>query len=108
MNNNQSLPPKTKAQYWIDYVNNSRGAALLLPEKLKKEAQEIEKAREDFNKTLERVAKQEILLQEKTQHFWTTLRLELESVKPDIWISEIGWNKDALDEEVFVINVVKK
>ena len=100
-------PLKTAQQHWTDYVNQSNGKAILLPEKLRDEAKKVEEMRAEYNTFLQGVAKREIELQMKTQTFWFEFRKELEKSRPDIWIKQVGWNKDAVDAGVFVVNVLE-
>lgn len=100
--------PKTKEEKWAEYVERSGGSAMFLPEKFLEEAKALEKKRKEFNDLLQKVvSEKELDLQMETQSFFYGLRKHLkENGKDAIFYKEIGWNQDAADEGIFVINII--
>ncbi len=100
--------PKTPQEKWAEYVERSSGTALFLPEKFIETAKEIEKKRKEFNDLLQKVvAEKEVDLQMDTQIFFHNLRKYFKETGNDsIFYKEIGWNQDAVNEGIFVINII--
>jgi hypothetical protein len=89
---------------WNKMVSESNGAFIFLPESLKKEAEELEKIRVAYNKETNAMAKKEIKMNIGNQNLFVKLREYLEqNGHSDIWMKEIGFNADALNEGKYVV-----
>lgn len=99
--------PKTPQERWAEHVDKSSGTMFFLPEQFQDEAKEIEKYRKEFNDFMQKVvSEKEIDLSVKTQNFFYKLRKHLkESGNGSAFYKDIGWNQDAVDEGIFVINL---
>lgn len=99
---------KTPLQLWTEQVEQSRGILAFLPDQFKEEAAEIERGRKEFNELLNtEIAEKEIDLQVATQTLFHKVRKYWkEAGKKNIFSRDIGWNKDALNEGIYVINVI--
>lgn len=110
-----NTPPATdsvatsKEMNWDEYVANSNGQALFLPDSFKEEAEELNKMREDLNEDIKKVAKKEISLNVKTQAMFFKVREFLaETGINDVWVKDINFNIRALSEGKYIINILEQ
>ena len=102
----KNTPTQTPQQYWNDYVTNSRGSAVFVPEKFHKEYKRVLQLRDDFNELLRTaVAKKEIDLQVQMQNIVHEIRKFLEDSHKDIFFRECRLNADAEKDGILVMNI---
>lgn len=94
---------------WKKLVAESGGTMIFLPDQFLKAAQEVESLRQDFNKEVARMAEKEIGMQVKSNTVFYELRKYLaKNGMPEVWLKMTGWNSDALNEGVFIVNISEK
>lgn len=102
------MADKETVKKWQEAVNASNGVSVFLPDSLVEEAEEIDKLRQDLNEEIARVAKKEIALNVATQNLFHACRQKLEDAgRTDIWVKDVGFNADALEDGVYVVNVTQ-
>jgi len=101
---NQQIP-KTKDD-WKKAVDSSGGGAMFMPDDLLPVAESVEKQRNAFNDLIKKVAEKEISLNVATQNMFFEFRKKMaENGMDDIWTKEVGFNKDALKQGIFIVNI---
>lgn len=107
MSKEKDTPNQTPQQYWNDYVTNSRGSAVFVPEKFQKEYKKVLQLRDEFNELLRTtVAKKEIDLQVQMQSVVHEIRKYLEeNGHKDIFFRECRLNADAEKDGILVMNI---
>lgn len=91
---------------WQEAVDKSQGSRVFLPDALVEDAEAVEEMRKDLNAEIQRIAKKEIALNVATQNLFMAFREKLEeSGREDIWVKEVGFDVDAREAGLFVVNV---
>lgn len=91
---------------WLKLCEESNGTMFIVPEALKARCEEFKKNRDEFQAVLESMAKQEIEQSVLVNEIVYQFRLWLEkNGHAKNWQKDVGFNTDALEEGVFVLNV---
>jgi hypothetical protein len=91
---------------WFEVVGKSNGQMVFLPAELMKEAQDIEKGYEEYNKKVALMAKEEIHLNSRHQNVLLKFREWMDkNGTTDIWVKDIGYNAVAMKEGKFIVNI---
>ena len=105
MNPMSELPPVKKPD-WKKIVSESGGTRIFLPDELKKEADAIEEDRIKLKKESSKVAKLDLEFGMRLQNLFLSVRQHLaKNGMDDNWSKDIGYEADALKENVFIINI---
>lgn len=93
---------------WPQIVAESGGKRIFLPDEFKKEAEDVEKMRKNYNKEANKLAEKEIDLTIATQQMFYKIKKHLSKNGRDgIWSEEMGFDLSALEEEIFILNIGK-
>lgn len=99
-------PPKHD---WTKIVSESNGNRIFLPTSFKGAQEDLEKIRKAYNADAVKMAEREIRMTMATQNMFFELREHLaKNGQPDIWVKDIGFEQNALDEGVFIVNISEK
>ena len=90
-----------------DKIVSEREGTFHLPKQFEKEAEEIEKKREEFNSHVAEMAEREITLNMATQNLFFSLRKHFAAEGIDVWTKEIGLDPEALKAGKRVINMTE-
>ena len=102
------MASKESVEKWQEVVNTSKGVSQFLPDALTEDAENVETLRKELNEEIARVAKKEIALNVATQNLFFESRRKLEEAGlKDVWVKDIGFNTDALEDGVFVLNITQ-
>ncbi len=99
-----SIPNK-----WDEVIKKSGGRSIILPDKFKKAADEMEVKRREVNEGLVKCAERELKFNKLVQDLFLELRIYYaQNGLPDVWVKDMGFNADALKEGVFILNMFDK
>ena len=91
---------------WNKIVADSNGTASFLSEKFLKTAEKWVELRKDYNDFVLVMAKKELTLNMMLNNLLFDVRKDLETRgREDIYLKDLGFNSDALDDGKFIINL---
>lgn len=92
---------------WKKIVNDSKGSRIFLPDQFKERAEEWSKKRMELLEYLRAAAEKELRTNMLSQNILFNFReyLDKNGFK-DNWSKEIGWDVEALKEDIFIINLI--
>ncbi len=106
--NHKPMADKEIVKKWQKVIDGSNGVSRFLPDSLTEDAENVERLRRDLNEEIARVAKKEIALNIATQNLFFEARRQFEGSGLDnIWVKDVGFNTDALEEGLFVVNITQ-
>lgn len=94
---------------WKKIVSESNGTRAFLPDGFKKQMDELEVKRKEFNADMVKAAKREIAMQVANNNLYLAIREHFEKQGyPDIWVKDIGFDANALEEGTYILNINSK
>ena len=99
---------KSEKVDWVKVVAESNGTRVFVPDEIKKEMVEIERRRETYNASLEKIAEGEVTLMMDSQNAYFAIRKYLSKKGIAVWLKEIGLDPQALKDGEYVINLRDK
>lgn len=102
------MATKENVEKWLKRVEESNGTIKIVDASLNKKVAECEKLRRAFNEKCKKLAKDEILLKESQYTLLREIRESLEKQgDDDVWTKDIQFVTEALEEDVYVVHLVK-
>lgn len=100
------MPKKNIAQEWAERCAKSNGTMIMLPESMQEAAKEFKERSESYKEKAREFDKLTADFDTYAKNFWHQLRQAVEEKgHPEIYSRNIGWNKQAADDGLFVINI---
>lgn len=97
---------KNIAQLWAENCAKSNGTMILLPESMQESAAEFKQRSDAYKEKAREFDKLTAEFDTYAKNFWHQLRQAVEEKgHADIYSKNIGWNKQALEDGLFVINI---
>lgn len=101
------LPTKQEKKSWEEIVARDEFREFV-PEEFVNEIKELNKERDDFKKKLNEMAEIEIRLGVKTQNIFLKLREYFaKNGHEGVWNKDISFDKDAMKEGHYVVNIME-
>lgn len=92
---------------WNEVVKNSGGRSFFVPDALQAQVKEWQEARKKLRELTEVAAEQEVKTSVAMQNMFLELRkYAIETGIEGVWTADIGFDTQALEDGVFVVNVV--
>jgi hypothetical protein len=99
--------PKDKVTEWAKKCLDSNGSMIMCPKDMADKAQEMITKSDDFLKLAREFDKASAEFDNYAKNFWFEMRQSLEKLNyADIFSKNIGWNEQAKNEGVKVINIM--
>lgn len=93
---------------WAERIKNSNGTMLNVPESIKKETEEFQKASDDYMEKARAFDRFTAEFDLEAKRFWLNMRKALETEGNDkVWNHNIGFNQQAKVDGLTVINLAK-
>lgn len=93
---------------WNKIVADSANALIFLPSGFTKAAEEWLELRSKYNALVKEMAQKEITLNMALQNLFFEVRKYLaKNGRDDIWVKDVGFESNALDDGKFVINIIE-
>ena len=99
---------KSKVEQWINKCADSNGTMIMLPAKMSEKGDKFIEESKEYIEKCRAFDKMTAEFEVYAKNFWHEVRLGLEkdNVK-GAFSNNVGWNQQALDEGVKVLNVIQ-
>jgi hypothetical protein len=106
MENISSTDPSEKRD-WKKIVADSNGKRIFMPDQFMERAKELKTKLKELNDAIEIMAEKELVYQNSTQTLFFDLREYLAKEKNPVWLKELGFDTEALKENIYIVNILE-
>lgn len=102
------MATKENVEKWLKQAQESNGNLVIVDIKFNEKCAQLEKERREFNELVAQISKREILLKNAQYQLLAEVRADLEEKgDKNVWAKDIGFVTEALEEDVYVVHLVK-